>query len=96
MEIENKLKIDKTVFREFIIEILWEEIPKILETQKEQKEELLTIYGVMAICKKSRQTIYNWLHSEKYKNSFPRPKRIASTNYWLKSEILSFQKSLDI
>ena len=95
MEIENKLKIDKTVFREFIIEILWEEIPKILETQKEQKEELLTISEVAAICKKSRQSIYNWLRSEKYNDVFPRPKRIASTNYWLKSEILTFQKTLD-
>lgn len=95
MEIENKLKINKTVFREFIKEILWEEIPKILESQKEQKDELLTINQVGFLCKKSRQSIYNWLRSEKYKNSFPRPKRIASTNYWLKSEILSFQKSLD-
>jgi len=90
-----KTKIDLEEAREFIIEILWEEIPKILEAQKEQKEELLTIKQVGILCKKSRQSIYNWLRSEKYKNSFPRPKRIASTNYWLKSEILSFQKSLD-
>jgi predicted DNA-binding transcriptional regulator AlpA len=91
-----KTKIDLEESREFIIEILWEEIPKILEAQKEQKDELLTINTVAALCKKSRQTIYNWLRSEKYKNSFPRPKRIASTNYWLKSEIISFQKSLDV
>jgi predicted DNA-binding transcriptional regulator AlpA len=91
-----KTKIDLEESREFIIEILWETIPKILEAQKEQKDELLTINTVAALCKKSRQTIYNWLRSEKYKNSFPRPKRIASTNYWLKSEIISFQKSLDV
>jgi predicted DNA-binding transcriptional regulator AlpA len=90
-----KTKIDLEESRDFIAKILWEEIPKILETQKEQKEELLTIKQVGILCKKSRQSIYNWLRSEKYKNSFPRPKRIASTNYWLKSEILSFQKSLD-
>ena len=96
MEIENKLKINKTVFREFIIEILWETIPQILEAQKEEKEELLTISEVASLCKRSRQSIYNWLRSEKYKDVFPRPKRIASTNYWLKSEILTFQKTLDI
>jgi hypothetical protein len=38
-----KTKIDLEEAREFIIEILWEEIPKILEAQKEQKDELLTI-----------------------------------------------------
>lgn len=91
-----KTKIDLEEAREFIIEILWEEIPKILEAQKEQKDELLTIKQVGILCKKSRQSIYNWLRSEKYKNSFPRPKRIASTNYWLKSEILTFQKTLDV
>ena len=91
-----KTKVDLEESKEFIVKILWEEIPKILEAQKEQKEELLTINQVRALCKKSRQTIYNWINSEKYKNSFPRPKRIASTNYWLKSEIISFQKSLDV
>jgi len=95
--IENKVQINKEEVRIFIKNILWEEIPKILEAQKEQKEELLTISEVAVICKKkSRQTIYNWLYSEKYKDVFPRPKRIASTNYWLKSEILTFQKTLDI
>lgn len=94
--IENKVQINKEEVRIFIKNILWEEIPKILEAQKEQKEELLTIKQVGILCKKSRQSIYNWLRSEKYKNSFPRPKRIASTNYWLKSEILTFQKTLDI
>ena len=91
-----KTKVDLEESKEFIVKILWEEIPKILEAQKEQKEELLTINQVRTLCKKSRQTIYNWINSEKYKNSFPRPKRIASTNYWLKSEILTFQKTLDI
>ena len=91
-----KTKVDLEESKEFIVKILWEEIPKILEAQKEQKEELLTINQVRTLCKKSRQTIYNWINSEKYKNSFPRPKRIASTNYWLKSEIISFQKSLDV
>jgi len=91
-----KTKVDLEESKEFIVKILWEEIPKILEAQKEQKEELLTIKQVGILCKKSRQSIYNWLRSEKYKNSFPRPKRIASTNYWLKSEILTFQKTLDI
>ena len=94
--IENKVQINKEEVRIFIKNILWEEIPKILEAQKEQKEELLTISEVAAICKKSRQSIYNWLRSEKYNDVFPRPKRIASTNYWLKSEILTFQKTLDI
>jgi predicted DNA-binding transcriptional regulator AlpA len=93
--IENKVQINKEEVRIFIKNILWEEIPKILEAQKEQKEELLTISEVAAICKKSRQSIYNWLRSEKYNDVFPRPKRIASTNYWLKSEILTFQKTLD-
>lgn len=96
MILKSQTKIDIAEAREFIIEILWEAIPQILEAQKEEKEELLTISEVASLCKKSRQSIYNWLRSEKYKNSFPRPKRIASTNYWLKSEILSFQKSLDI
>lgn len=91
-----KTKIDLEESREFIVKILWEEIPKILEAQKEQEDELLTISEVASLYKKSRQSIYNWLRSEKYKNSFPRPKRIASTNYWLKSEILSFQKTLDV
>jgi len=91
-----KTKIDLEESRDFITKILWEEIPKILEAQKEEKDELLTISEVASYCKKSRQSIYNWLRSEKYKNSFPRPKRIASTNYWLKSEILSFQKTLDV
>ena len=94
--IENKVQINKEEVRIFIKNILWEEIPKILEAQKEQKDELLTIKQVGILCKKSRQSIYNWLRSEKYKNSFPRPKRIASTNYWLKSEILTFQKTLDV
>ncbi len=94
--IENKVQINKEEVRIFIKNILWEEIPKILEAQKEQKDELLTIKQVGILCKKSRQTIYNWINSEKYKNSFPRPKRIATTNYWLKSEILSFQKSMDV
>jgi hypothetical protein len=41
--IENKVQINKEEVRIFIKNILWEEIPKILEAQKEQKDELLTI-----------------------------------------------------
>lgn len=91
-----KTKVDLEESKEFIVKILWETIPQILEAQKEEKEELLTISEVASLCKRSRQSIYNWLRSEKYKDVFPRPKIIASTNYWLKSEILSFQKSMDV
>jgi predicted DNA-binding transcriptional regulator AlpA len=99
MILKTKVRIKKEEVENFYNRIsCGKTIPKILEAQKEQKDELLTIkHGCGILCKKSsdRQSTIGF-DSEKYKNSFPRPKRIATTNYWLKSEILSFQKSLDV
>ena len=55
---------------------------------KDDQDKLLSIRETAALLGRSRATIYNMLKSAKYKDHFPKPKRIAGSLYFSKNEIL--------